>query len=181
MALESATNFKAAIATAAADLTTALQDTVKTELAAEVKNPQAALRRINKLFILDLATGVYTSNDAYIDLAYAGTREIVGAKINGVGDIVPVLVSADVEIAAPADIVLVFDAPISKSEALAVAGTVTTEKTIIGVVVSVDGLTVTITVSSDYIVTDTITTSGIYFVGNNQLTLAAEAVTNNIV
>ena len=179
MALESATNFKAATALAAVQLTAALQDTVKTELAKEVKQPYQPLRRIDKLFILDPATGVYTSNDVYIDAAYLGNFPNVGSKTKGIGDIVPVLVSADVEIAAPADIVLVFDAPISRAEALAVAGTVTTEKTITGL--SVDGVTVTITVSSPYIVSDTITTSGVYFVGNNQVTLAAEAVTNNIV
>ena len=179
MALESATNFKAATALAAVQLTAALQDTVKTELAAEVKQPYQPLRRIDKLFILNNATGVYTSNDAYIDLAYAGNFPNVGSNTKGIGNILPVLVSADVEIAAPSDIVLVFDKPISKLEALAVAGTVTTEKTITGF--SVDGATVTIFVSSPYIVSDTITASGIFYVGNNQVTLAAEAVTNNIV
>ncbi len=180
MTLESATNFKAAIATAAADLTTALQDTVKTELAAEVKHPWEALRRIEKLFLLNLATGVFTSNDGYIDAAYAGEPRQVGSKVGGTGDIVPVFVSGDVEIAEPSDIVLVFDTPVSRIEALSIGGVVTgDDKIITGF--SVDGVTVTIVVNTPYIAGDTITVSGIFYSGLDQVTLAAEAVTNNIV
>ena len=50
MALETATNFKAAIATAAADITTAWSDTVLTEIAADIRNNHHPLRNLKKLF-----------------------------------------------------------------------------------------------------------------------------------
>ena len=178
MAIVTEVNFKAANALAAAQLTVMFQDTVKTEMAVALKQPYQPLRRLEKLWILDPATGVVTSNDDYITLAYAGGFPNVGSQTKAIGDIVPVLSTATVEDAAPSNIVLTFDTSITRMEALAIAGTVTTEKTITGV--SVSGAVVTLTVSSPYISTDTITVSGVFFSGNNQMTLAAEAVTNNV-
>lgn len=73
MALATATNFKASVATAAAALTTAWKDTVKTEVAANIAHPSNPLRKIEKLFSFDPATGVISANNTYIDACYAGT------------------------------------------------------------------------------------------------------------
>ena len=178
MALISEVNFKAAAALAAAQLQIMWRDTVKTEMAVEVKRPSQALRRLDKLWILDPATSGVISNDPYITLAYAGTKEIVGTKTGLIGDIVPVLSTAAVENAAPTLIVLTFDTDISGIENLSIGGVVTTPKVIAGL--SVDGNVVTITTDTAYIVTDTISVSGIFRSGNNQVTLAAEVVTNNV-
>ena len=64
--------FKAAVATAAADITTAWSDTILTEVAAPLKSSHHPLRQVQKLFIFNASTGVVTANDAYIDAAYAG-------------------------------------------------------------------------------------------------------------
>lgn len=184
MAKVDATAFKAAIALAAAQLTAALQDDTLTELAAEFKTPMHALRKIEKLFTLDSATGVFTSDDGYIDQAYAGVPENKGQTPDGVGGVgaaTPIaLTSAAVEIVTPAQIDLVFDQDITSAESVTVGGTVTTEKTVTGVTIA--GNLVTVAVSSDYIAGDVITVSGKFNgVALNQITLSAEAVTNNIV
>jgi hypothetical protein len=72
MARVDATAAKAAAALAAAQLTVIMQDDTIASLAADNKENATPMRRIESLFILDADTGVYTSNDAYIDSAYAG-------------------------------------------------------------------------------------------------------------
>ena len=72
MAQVTDTVFKAAVAAAAVQLTSAWSDDTTTEVAAELKNPRHPLRAVEKLFLFHAATGVVTSNDAYIDAAYAG-------------------------------------------------------------------------------------------------------------
>ena len=180
MALESEVNFKAAAALAAVQLTVMWQDTVKTEMAAVIKNPHHPLRDLNRLFSEDPATGVVVSRDSYIAAAYAGSGYnvpyLTGEKV---GTILPVLVSADIEIAAPRDIVLVFDDNITGFQDVAIGGAGSAGKTIAGI--AVEGATVTITVSADYIAADVVTVDGLFRNGNVGLTLAAEAVTNNIV
>ena len=72
MARITATAAKAAAALAAVQLTTIMQDDTLAELAVDNKKNHSPMRGIKKLFLLDPATGVYTSNDVYIDSAYAG-------------------------------------------------------------------------------------------------------------
>ena len=178
MALVDATTFKAQVAAMAAALTTAWSDTIKTEVAAEIKNPHHPLRRINKFFLLNGETMVVTADDAYVDAAYAGNFPNKGSGLSIVGDVIPVLSTATVEDAAPTQIVLTFDAPISGYTGISVAGTVTTEKAISNV--SIAGAVVTVTVDSAYISTDTITLSGVFYGGLNSLTLVDQVVTNNV-
>ena len=72
MARVTAVAAKAAAATAAADLTTIMQDDTLTIPAVENKNNHSPMRKVEGLFLYNAATGVYTANDAYIDSAYAG-------------------------------------------------------------------------------------------------------------
>ena len=179
MALIDELSFKAAADLAAAQLTIMWSDTVKTEMAVALKNPHSPLRQSDQLFLVNLATGVVTTNADYITAAYAGKYPPQNEPLGGVAEEAITLVSAAVADADPSDIVLTFSTAIHAAEALAIAGTVTTEKTISSV--SISGAVVTIVVSSPYISTDTITVSGV-FTGNNfdGITLAAEAVTNNV-
>jgi len=111
MARITATAAKAAAATAAADLTTILQDDTLTELFNDYKESHHPMRGVEKLFLLDPATGVVTSNDDYIDSAYAGNYPTSGIESGreSQGTPTPVtLVSATLETAAPANIVLTF-------------------------------------------------------------------------
>ena len=178
MALVDKATFQTQVAAMAAALTTAWSDTIKTEIAAEIKNPHHPLRRVNKFFFFNGATGVVTANDSYTDAAYAGNFPNKGNDLDRVGNIIPVLSTATVEDAAPTQIVLTFDAPISGYTGISVAGTVTTEKAISNV--SIAGAVVTVTVDSAYISTDTITLSGVFYGGLNSLTLVDQVVTNNV-
>lgn len=72
MALIDATAFKTAIAAAAVQLTAAWKDTVNDGVALDIKHPSHPLRRVEDLFNFDPATGVVTSDDNFIDAAYAG-------------------------------------------------------------------------------------------------------------
>ena len=178
MAQVTAADFKTQVAAMAAALTIAWSDTVKTEVAASLKNPIHPLRQIMQFFIVNNATGVVTANDAYVDAAYAGKYPPQIDALARVLEVIPVLVSAAVADADPSDIVLTFDGNITSIADISVAGTVTTEKTINSI--SVSGAVVTIVVSSPYIMTDTITVSGTFSSGLDSLTLTAEAVTNNV-
>ena len=178
MALETAANFKIAIGTAAADITTAWSDTVLTEIAATIRNNHHPLRNLKKLFLFNATTGVVTANDDYIDAAYAGAFPNVGHGFDKDAALNNSLNTGAVEDADPLDIVLTLKRGITSIRDLSIAGTVTTEKTISSV--SIVGAVVTIIVSSAYIVTDTITVSGTFSSGLDSTTLAAEAVTNNV-
>jgi len=179
MALVTEVNFKAAIALAAAQLTIAFSDTVKTEMAPVIKNPHHPLRQVDQMFIYNRATGVVAANDDYIAAAYAGKYPPQNDLEAFVAEEAIALVSATVEDADPTEIVLTFDANVNGIKDLSIAGTVTTPKAIQSV--SIVGAVVTITVTTAYIFGDTISVSGT-FTGNNLngVTLAAEAVTNNV-
>jgi len=178
MALESATNFKAAIATAAADITTAWSDTVLTEIAAVIRNNHHPLRQLKKLFLFNQTTGVLTSNDAYIDAAYAGNFPSVGSGHDKNAVIAVSLTTGTVEDAADKNIVLTFNNGITSFVGLSIGGTVTTPKAIAGV--SIAGAVVTVTVDTSYIATDTITLSGTFYKGTDNVTLTDESITNNV-
>ena len=181
-ALESATNIKAAIATAAADLTTAWTDTVATHTALEIRNGAHPLRQIEKLFLFNAATGAVTSDDAYIDaVVTGGTAPNKGNPFDVVTDWLPLaLTSADVEIAEPADIILVFSRAVANADNVVIGGAGSAGKSILSV--TIVSATVTIVVSADYIAADVITVSGDFrTLDNAKLTLTDESVTNNIV
>ena len=178
MALISEVNYKAAVALAAAQLTIMYSDTVKTEVAAEIRNPKHPLRRLKNVFLFNPVTGVVTSNDDYITAAYAGNYPTAPAQFDKVADRLPVLVSATVEDAAPADIVLTFDDNITAAQALLLGGAGSTGKTIAGV--SIVGAVVTITASADYANAEVIEINGVFYNGLNNLTLTDQAVTNNV-
>ena len=185
MARIDATAAKAAAATAAADLTTIMQDDTLTELFNDYKENHHPMRGFEKFFTLNTDTGVYSANDAYIDAAYAGKYPTSGLESGRQfqGGVTPItLVSADIEIAAPADIVLVFSAPMSDQQMnqLSVGGAAGELKKIVAI--TYDSTTITITMDSAFIAADVATVSGRVFGNrNNYVDLAAEAVTNNIV
>ena len=185
MARVDATAAKAAAATAAADLTTIMQDDTLTELFNDYKENHHPMRDIEGLFLLNPATGVYTANDDYIDSAYAGNFPTgkIADGLQSQGPATPItLVSADIEIAAPADIVLVFSAPMSdvQMNQFSVGGAAGELKKITNI--AYDSATITITMDSAFIAADVATvTARVFGNRNNYVDLAAEAVTNNIV
>jgi len=180
MAKVDATAFKAAIALAAAQLTTALQDDTLTELAVDFKNPATPLRYVENLFLMNAATGVVTANDDYVDAAYAGNFPMGQNAMDKIGPKTPIAVtSATLETAAPNDIVITMTSQVSKAQAMSIAGAAAAGKTITKV--STLGLVVTVTTDIAFIAADVVTVSGeIFGVGYNNITLAAQAVTNNI-
>jgi hypothetical protein len=179
MSLESATNFKAAIALAAAELTTAWQDTVLTRTAEEIRDSKHALRQIEKLFLFNPATGVVTADDDYIDDAYAGEPVNKGNPFDVKTDINQLaLVSATVEDADPTDVVLTFSKAPSSFSGIVLGG----EAKVISSITQV-GAVVTIVVSVAYANGNAITVDGNF---NNDtelgtpVVLDAEVVTNNV-
>jgi hypothetical protein len=168
--------FKTQVAAAATALTTAWKDSVKTEVAASIKHPKHPLRKIEKLFNFNAATGVVTSDDAYITAAYAGNIPNKGSKVDVVSTIAMALSTATVENAAPTLIILTFAETITKVSNISVGGTA---KSITGV--SISGAVVTVTVGVAYVNGNSITLSG-SFSGNslNSILLADEVVTNNV-
>jgi len=57
-----------------------MQDDTLTEPAVDNKNNHSPLRAIDNMFLYNASTGVYTSNDAYIDAAYAGNYPTSGIE-----------------------------------------------------------------------------------------------------
>ncbi len=80
MARVTATAAKAAAALAAVQLTVIMQDDTLTIPAIENRQNHTPLRGIKKLFLYNPVTGVYTSNDDYIDSAYAGNFPTSGIE-----------------------------------------------------------------------------------------------------
>jgi len=176
MALESEANFKTAIGTAAADLTTALQDTVLTEPAPGMGDSKHPLRKIDKLFNYNAATGVYTSDDAYIAAAYAGNPTIKGNTSDVRGNLALTLTSATVEEEDQDAVVLTFNRPIRQLDSIVLGGEskVIASTTIVGAVV-------TIVVTVDYDNGDTINVSGRFEDFTQSLIkLTTSSVTNNV-
>ena len=95
MAIISATDFKTNVATAAAALTTCLQDDTDTKVAREIFARATGLRQIDKLFNFDPATGVVSSDDTYIDACYAGAFPDKGNQFQvNAPDLAPAAVAA---------------------------------------------------------------------------------------
>ncbi len=86
MAKVTETVFKSQIATAAPFIQDALRDDTLVEMAVEFKNPHHPLRKIEKLFIYDPATGGVVANDDYIAKAYAGKYPNVGSGSDKIND-----------------------------------------------------------------------------------------------
>jgi hypothetical protein len=181
MALESATNFKAALALAAVQLNAAMQDTVLSEMAVDIRNPFHPLRKLRSLFSFDPATGLWSSNDAYVDKAYAGVYPNSDNRDQMLAtDLVAItLTTATVEDAAKADIVLTFSRNISSALDIVLGGAGSAGKTVAGIAI-VDNV-VTVTASADYANGDVITISGNFGFNYLELVLADESVTNNVV
>jgi len=181
MTLVTAVAFKAAAATAAADLTTIWTDTVDTRTADDIRNPKHPLRQIEKLFLFNAVTGVVTSDDAYIDNAYAGLTPNKGNPFDVITDPEPItLTTATVEDAAQADIVLTFSRTVTHLSGVAIGGAGSAGKTIVSTTIVAN--VVTIVVSADYDNGDVITASGLFNVGGlTSITLTGESVTNNVI
>ena len=176
MALESEANFKTAIGTAAADLTTALQDTVLTEPAAIITDSKHPLRQIDKLFNYNAATGVYTSDDTYIAAAYAGNPLIKGDTAGVKGNPALTLTSATVEEEDQDAVVLTFNRPIREEDSIVLGGEAKTISSI-----TIVGAVVTIVVTVDYDNGDTINVSGRFQDFTQSLIkLTTSSVTNNV-
>ena len=176
MAIVSVSTFKTHMATMATALTSAWKDSVKTEVAASIKHPFHGLRRIEKFFNFNAATGVVTADDDYIEACYDGIIPSKGSQLDVVSTVAMVLSSATVENAAATQIILTFAENIRTVSNLSVGGASNT----VGAV-TISGAVVTINVGTAYVSTDTITVTGT-FTGHslNSILLAAESVTNNI-
>jgi len=181
MTLVTAANFKAAVATAAVDLTTIWTDTVDTRTATEIRNPKHALRQLEKLFLFDPVTGIVTSDDAYIDAAYAGSTPNKGGPFDHVTDIEPLaLVSATVENAEPADIVLTFSRNVANQSNIVLGGDASPAKVIASIAIVTVVVTVVVTVA--YVNGNVITLSGDFRTSDNEvITLTNNTVVNNVV
>ena len=179
MGLETAANFKIATALAAVQLNAAMQDTVLSEMAAPIRHGYHPLRKLRSLFNLDPKTGLWTSNDADIDKAYAGRYpNAENQNEMATTDLVSItLTTATVEDADPTDIVLTFSRAIGFFSDVSIGGD--TVKSIVSV--SIVGPVVTIVVNEAYVNGDTITVTGLFGFHSITLQLTAEAVTNNVV
>ena len=71
---------KAAAALAAIQLTTIIQDDTLAIPAVDNKNNHTPLRKVQAMFLYNAVTGVYVSNDAYFDEAYAGQYPTSGIE-----------------------------------------------------------------------------------------------------
>ena len=71
---------KAAAALAAIELTTIIQDDTLAIPAVDNKHNHTPLRKIQAMFLYNADTGVYVSNDAYFDEAYAGNFPTSGIE-----------------------------------------------------------------------------------------------------
>lgn len=176
MAQISESGFKTAVATAATALTTALKDSALTQMAASLSHPSHPLRRIEKLFNLNRATGVVTSDDVYITAAYDGETLSKPNKVMGIAtELDIVLVSAVVADADPDEMVLTFNQSVQFANITDIAPTKTISSTVIS------GKVVTVTVSVAFDFGDDITVSGLFKHGlASDITLDEEEVTNNV-
>lgn len=176
MAIVSESTFKTHVATMATALTSAWKDSVKTEVAASIRNPANGLRKIEKFFNFNAGTGVVSADDDYIEACYDGLIPSKGNQLNVVSTVAMALSTATVENAAPTKIILTFAERIRTASNISVGGATNTVGD-----VSISDTVVTITTDTAYVSTDTITVTGT-FTGHslNSILLAAESVTNNI-
>ena len=177
MAIISAAAFKAAVALAAAEFTTMMQDDTLTETTPILRNNHHPLRNWIKFFNYNKSTGVVTADDAYVDAAYAGAYPNQGNDLDFVANSLLAFVSGTVEAAEPADIVLTFDKNISTASNIQVGGTA---NTIVSVTI-VDAV-VTIVVGTPYAALEPITVTGDFrSIDGGIALLSAEVITNNVV
>lgn len=191
MALESQANFKTAIAAAAVQLTTALQDTVDTKTAGVIADPTHPLRQIEKLFSFAPLTGIVTKDDTYIE-AFFDDNKIHSKKnpFDVLAKALAALSTATVEDADKSKIIITYDMqmdtgslPLVADFGLTTDGTPTAISTVV-----VTGATVTLDCNADFANGDAITidyTPGrkpikAAIAGFNSLALAAQVVTNNV-
>ena len=80
MALIIEANFVTQIDAAAAALTIAMNDDTLSGVAVEISHPYHPLRKIEKLFNFDPATGIWTTDTNYISEAYAGNLPMKGTR-----------------------------------------------------------------------------------------------------
>jgi len=165
---------------AAVQLTTMLQDDTLTEVAADFKHRMHPARELPRFFVLDKDTGAVTFDSDYATAFYAGNYPQIPHLMNGNAPKTPLaVVSATIEDAAPANIVITFSAQLQEARFTSMAGAGVGAKTILSV--TIVGAVMTITVSADFIMTDVVTvSSNVFGVGYNNLTLADEAITNNV-
>ena len=177
MAQYSEANTKTQVANAATALTLIFKDTVLTEVAAPLSSPTHPLRKIEKLFNFNASTGVVSSDDAYITACFAGTVPYKQNPFQVFTEVDLRLSSAVVANATPTVITLTFTEPIGEYSGVDVGGA---PKIVESVVIA--GAVVTITVAEAYAFGDTITVEGTFISHSNGkvLTLADEAVTNNV-
>ena len=181
MAILSAVNFKAAIATAAAAITTAWKDSSLTEVAGVISHPLHPLRNLKKLFLFNADTGAVTTNTAYIDACYAGNMPAMPSGYGKISNVDLTLVSITVTDASEDEINLTFNQNIIGMTGISVAGTITGAAKTIDEVRIYTGNVVNIKVNTAYINGDAPVVTG-FFEGVNraQLQLTDEAVTNTI-
>ena len=181
MALISAAAFKTQVAGIATALSVCYKDTVDTRMPTEIRNPKHPLRQIEKYLLFDSATGITTADDAYIDAVYGGATPNKSNPFDFVTDIEPLtLVSATVENAAPADVVLTFLGGNIANAANIVLGGDASPAKIISDIVTVT-VVVTITVTAAYVNGDVITVSGDFRTSDDaRITLTENAVVNNV-
>ena len=181
MAKVTATVFKAQAALMAAAMTTMLQDDTLTEVASDFKNNHHPAREFMRMFAINLATGVVTDIDKYVDDFYAGKYPLVPHMQQGNAPRTPlVVVSATLETANPRNIVITFNAQLKQARFTTIAGAAAAGKTIVSV--TTVGAVMTVVVSADFVALDVVTvSSNVFGVGYNNLTLTDQAITNNIV
>lgn len=143
MALQSLNDLKADLDTAAAALNDAFEDSAfPGEMSEIIRHPGHDLRDIGQLFILD-GDGQFTTDSNYVDLAYSG---VTHSSSKNQRYVVPdmTLVTATIEDAAPADIVLTFNRGISATDSIVLGGesktidTITIVSNVVTIVVTVD-------------------------------------------
>ena len=183
MARIDATAAKAAAALAAVQLTTILGDDTLTELFNDYKENHHPMRGTDKLFLLDPATGIVTSNDAYIDAAYAGNFPTSGIDSGrqSQGTPTPItLVSAIIADASPGVITLTFSEGVYDRQEMwtAIAGVGAAGRTLTSIKAS--GESIVATYSPIFEAGGVVTISGRFFGNRGYIDLTDEAVTNSI-
>lgn len=192
MTLVSQANFKTAIAAAAVQLTTALQDTVDTKTAGKIADPSHPLRQIEKLFSFNPLTGVVTKDDTYIEAYYDdGQTHPKKNPFDVSAKALAALSTATVEDADKSKIIITYDMQLDTG-AVPNAEDFTVTEDAAGVTaisaITVSGATLNIDMNGDFANGDTITidyTPGqkpvkAAIAGFPVLALSGQVVTNNV-
>ena len=189
MAIISAADFKTQTALMAAALTLAWLDDGETAVAVSISDPKHPLRKVDKFFNFNPATGVVTADDDYVDAAYAGLTPNKGSQLDKVTGFPLNLVSAAVADATPTIITLTYSRNLKNQHPapadFVIGGTqsyLVTDVVVNGAKVSlvsasafVNGETITITYAADSAIKLEAIKDGTLVAA-----LSAEAVTNNV-